>query len=375
MRISALLYLPNHDTNREPTIMKISALTDKILTKQFNSGRPLCLRGGTGVSKTARIIAYAKKMELGLVIENLTSSEGPDAKGFLIPTKTSEGPVSMYSKPDWLRRIEAQIAEGNTQGILMLDEWLSTDHLVQKAFAPLLSEGRVGDWEIPEGWVVWATGNRVSDKAGANRMLAHVGNRMCVVDVTPDLDPWTKWAIENGIHALYIAYAQARPGVVFNDSPTKNPEEQQMTPRSFEYCHDFHTGGAVSKDLKLDMDDATQSMIAGYIGAPAMADLFAFLRTVDELPTIQEILADPLGAKLPSMGRLDAQFAAVGMVIHHADAENIDPLFTYVCRLNKEVQASAAKQLIDKTKGSLLNSRALGKWISENPALIAATFN
>lgn len=352
--------------------MQISSLDTNVLTKQFNTGQPLCLRGKPGIAKTAIIEQFCQAQELGCVVENLTSADAPDAMGFLIPTKTDAGPVAIYSKPNWLRRIEEAIETGLQNGVLFLDEFLAADHIVQKAFAPLLSEGRIGEWLLPEGWVVWLAGNRSTDRAGANKMLAHVGNRMCVVDVQSDLDGWTKWAGDEGMHPMYIAFAQARPGVVFNDDPVKNPDDQQVSPRSLTRAHNYHSDGDFT--MSLDSDPVTQGMIAGYIGGPATSELFGFLKTADELPTIQEIEASPMTAKLPDASRMDAQYSAVQLVVHHADSDNIDPLFQYITRLNRELQASAAKQIIDKTKGSLLNSASLGKWISENGALITSTF-
>ena len=351
--------------------MKLSDLNDNQLTKQFNAGHALCLRGSPGIAKTAVIEQYAARNDLGCVVMNLTASDPMDALGFLIPVKTDDGPVAHYSKPNWLTRIEES---GEEQGILFLDELLSAEHITVKAFAPLLSEKRIGEWLLPEGWVVWASGNRVQDKSGAMKMLVHAGNRMNVIDVTPDLEAWCQWANDAGVHPMYIAYANARPGEVFNGEPPKDPDGQRLTPRSLVYAQDYHTGGQVEDDLALDLDPVTQSMIAGYIGQASTADLFGFFRTVDELPTIQEIIDNPETAKLPDSMRMDAQYAAVQLCIHHADSETIDPIFQYITRLNKELQASAAKQLIDKTKGSLLNSKALGQWMSENPALITSTF-
>jgi len=343
-----------------------------MLTKQFNTGHPLCLRARAGVGKTNMIEQFCADMDLGIVTEFTPAMDAPDAMGFLIPTKTDAGPVAMYSKPNWLRRIEEKIALGLDSGVLFLDEYLSADHLVQKAFAPLMSERRIGEWSLPDGWVVWVAGNRTIDKAGANKMLSHIGNRMCVLDVEADLDSWTTWANDHDIHPMYIAFAQARPGVVFHNDAPKNPDDQQVSPRSFVYAHDFHADD--NDSMSLDTDVVTQGIIAGYIGEAATAELFGFLKTVDELPTIQEIEANPATAKLPNEYRMDAQYAAVQMVVHHVNSDNINPLFGYITRLNKELQASAAKQMIDKTKGTLLNSAALGKWISENPALISSTF-
>ena len=351
--------------------MFISELNDDLMTRQFNSGHPFILRGPVGISKTQTIMQYCARMGLGLVTENLTSVDAPDLRGFLIPTKTDDGPVSVYSKPNWLRGIEAKIAEGFEQGILFFDEILSAEHLTIKAAAPLLSEGFIGDWVLPDGWVVWGSGNRTKDKAGAVKMLTHVANRCCILDVQPDVESLQAWMIDQDMHPMYVAFVAARPGVVCGGDIPKDTDQQQITPRSLSYAHDFHS---IDPATDLETSPNVQAMVAAYIGDAATADLFGFLKTVEHLPKIEEIIADPMSAKLPADHRLDAQMAAIHLCIYHVDADNVDELFTYVCRLRKEMQASAAKAMIDKTKGSLLNSRALGQWISENPALITSTF-
>lgn len=350
--------------------MKISSLTDDLLIRHYNTGHPVCLRGSAGCGKTAVITQFGERNKLPVLVEFLPAQDAPDAMGFLIPSKTDEGPVSNYTKPNWLRRIEDTNAD---QGILFLDEFMAADHLVQKAYAPLLSEGRIGQWVLPEGWVVWLAGNRIVDKAGANRMLGHVANRMCILDVSPDVDGWTKWAGNNGIHPMGIAFAKSRPGVVFNEDPPKDPNEPRCSARSFTFAMEFLQQGVT--DMNLPSDASSQESVNGFIGEGPGAEFFGFIKVVNELPTIQEILKDPAKAKLPAADRLDAQYAAVQMAIHHASADTVDALFKYIERLNRELQTSAVKQMLDRSGGRLIKSKALTKWIAENKALITATLD
>lgn len=348
--------------------MKISAITPDLVTRLYNAGRPILLRGAAGVGKTAIVNQHAATIGLACITEFLPAQDAPDMMGFLIPTKTEDGPVANYSKPNWLRRIEESGAE---RGILFFDEFLAADHLVQKAAAPLLSERKIGQWELPDGWQIWMSGNRVTDKAGANRMLGHVGNRMAILDVSPDVDGWMKWANDHGMHPMYTAFAKARPGIVFNEDAPKDPNEPRCSPRSFTFAADFHTQDVEGMDLP--SDTVTQEIVQGFIGEGAAAEFFSFIKVVNELPTIEQIRKNPATAKLPPSDRLDAQYAAVQMVIHHADSGNVDTMFQYIERLNRELQTSAAKQMIDRSGGALLNSPALAKWIGRNKALITAT--
>jgi hypothetical protein len=95
------------------------------------------------------------------------------------------------------------------------------------------------------------------------------------------------------------------------------------------------------------------------------------LKVADDLPTIEEILARPGKAKCPD--RLDAAYAGVQLCLHHADANNIDKIWEWTERLPLELQTSAAKSMLDRSGGQLLNSKRLGKWITKNRALVLQT--
>ena len=203
--------------------------------------------------------------------------------------------------------------------------------------------------------------------------LIEIARDMTILDIGPDVEGWVRWANDAGLNPLYIGFAQARPGVVFSTEPPKDTNEPRCSARSFTYAEAFHTAGDAG-NMDLPSDDVTQEVIGGYIGQAAAAEFFSFIKVQDELPDINDILTNPETAKLPKPERLDAQYVAAQMLVHHADNSNAETLFRYAVRLNKELQASVAKQLVDKTRsGVLANSATLAKWISENPALIAAS--
>ena len=354
--------------------MKMSSLSYNTLDKIRHAGHPMMLRAGPGIGKTELVHDYAVDRGLGFVVEIPPTMDAPDVKGFLVPTKDASGmAISHFTLPDWLRRIRAEIERtGVDEGILFLDEFSAGDHLVQKALSPILSERRVGEWELPDGWVVWMASNRVTDKAGVNRLLGHTANRMAIIDVEPDVVGWTTWANNHGVHPMYIAFANQFPGVVFNTDPPNDPNEPRITPRSLMYAHDFHAKGV--HGMHLDSDNVTQGIVQGFIGKGAAAQFFGYIKVANELPTIEEIENSPTTAKLPPVERLDAQYAAMSMCISAADSSNVDALFTYVVRLNKELQTSAVQQLLRKNgAGHLLNSQVLSKWLAENKALVSST--
>jgi len=109
------------------------------------------------------------------------------------------------------------------------------------------------------------------------------------------------------------------------------------------------------------------------IGEGGAADLFSFLKVENILPDIEDVLKDPKKAKLPPENRLDGQYAVMQLLLHYAVPENIDKLFEYGKRLNLELQTSMVRSLIKKSGGTLLNSPAISKFISEHRALIVGS--
>jgi hypothetical protein len=123
--------------------------------------------------------------------------------------------------------------------------------------------------------------------------------------------------------------------------------------------------------MVIPQSNILSQMVAGDIGEGACAQLMAYLKVADELPTIGEIMDKPKDAKCPDS--LSAAYAAAQMCLHYANPQNIDKLWIYTERLKKELQVSVAKQLIAKGAGVLLNSKALSAWIGKNRALINAS--
>jgi len=134
-------------------------------------------------------------------------------------------------------------------------------------------------------------------------------------------------------------------------------------------------GRLAGTSMTLPDDGVTQELVMGDVGKGAAAEMFSFFKTVNKIPTIDEIKKNPMKAKLPKPEELDAQYAVMQMIVHNADAKNIDTLFTYIQRLNLELQTSAAKSLIEKTGGALLNSKAITDFISKNRTLIVNTLS
>jgi hypothetical protein len=300
--------------------------------------------------------------------------EAPDLRGFLIPTKDAHGnPSSFFTRPAVMP--SADYLKEFPKGIMMLDECNQADQLTQKALAPVKLDKRFGEFYLPEGWIIVSASNRQEDGSGVGKALKHLVNRERTLAIQPNVLAWSVWAEARGVHPMLIAFAKAFPGIVFSDKVPKE-DGPYCTPRSFMSAAKLIGKAAgVDKDgnanMKIPNSGIMMQLVAGDIGDKPAAELFAYLKVADELPTIDEIVKDPSGCKCPK--ELSAAYAAVQMCLHFASPANIDKLWTFAERMPKELQVSACRSLTLKGGGSLLNSPALNKWIMANKTLITAS--
>lgn len=347
----------------------------------YEAGDAVHMKGGPGIGKTSvarkvRDILSAKYgEEFGFVEENPNNRDATDYGGIAFPIKTEHGVSSFYTRP--AAAPSPEYLEKHKRGIILLEELEQAEQLTKKALARTVLERIMGNVDFGRGWWVIATSNRSKDRSGVGKALAHIVNRTCEIEIEADVNSWAVWAEENGVHPMYIAFGKQRPGVVFsNEVPSHGGPF--CSPRSFVAASKFHSLAAGTDDqgrvvMDLPSDGVCSQIISGHVGEAAASEMFSFFKLNEHLPKIEEILKDPMKAKCPGPDRLDASFVAAQMLVHFADAKNIDTLWQYAERLPKELQTSTAQSLVSKSGSVLLNSKALGVWMSKNKALINAS--
>ena len=101
-------------------------------------------------------------------------------------------------------------------GILFLDEITSAVPSVSAAAYQLILDRRLGDYLVPDGWAVFAAGNRQGDRGVTYAMPAPLANRFSHYELTLNLDDWVAWAYANGIDERVIGFLRYRPEQLFD---------------------------------------------------------------------------------------------------------------------------------------------------------------
>jgi hypothetical protein len=350
--------------------IKMSQLTDQVLMSLVETDSSVLFVGPPGIGKTSRIEQFGAAAGLPVVTVQATGRDSTDVAGFPIPTKDESGNrVTRYTLSPFLTRI---MDTGSERGVLFIDELSQSETLMQKALAPAFFEKRLGDFSLPPGWVVWASGNRIQDRAGVNKMVSHLRNRISVVEVEADLEGWINWALANGLHHMVTAFARFRPGVVFtNEVPSG--DDPYCTPRSLSRSERFLAHRA--RGSELPSDAVTRGFVSGWIGEAATAELFAFLANHQYLPEPEDILNTPQTAKLPPPEEIGAQFAASALAVSLANVQTAEAVSQYVTRLNRELQVSSFVSIVGRGAGTALNSPTLRNWLTKNAALVSVSMN
>lgn len=340
-------------------------LAKAVYRRQLKTGQRFSIEfeSGPGLGKSEGNAQIARELgeefnePFGFLPFFLSTLEQPDVRGFGLPAKDTDGTsIMQYTAAPWMPRAGAP-----EKGIVFLDEFRQSAHDVQKPAAELLLNGRVGDSELPIGWMVIAASNREKDRSGVQRELAFVSNRRMLIKVTPDLDSWVEWAETTGIHWAAIAFAKHMPGIVFQTEVPAEPGPF-CSPRSFVKMS--YLIGELSEKLFTEAS-------AGLIGEGAAAEFCSFLRVVEELPPFEKIVKDPTGCRLPPSDRPDAQYATMQMIAHRVDGDTAKSAFTYLKRMDKEFQVAGLKATLRRCPAVLQNPD-FAKWVKDNKELLVS---
>ena len=320
--------------------------------------------GPPGIAKTAFVHEAAADMSRRIGAEvkvrelHLASMSEVDVRGYLIPS----GEDAKFTKPEFWADVERY-----QHGILFLDEFMQATHEVQKAVAPLILEGRIGEYTLPAGWSVALAGNDIDDNAGANTLLSHIINRVTMVKVkAPDVDVWVSWAVTKQLPFEVIAFAKHRPNLVFNTDVPDAPNTPYCTPRSLHAVADLalaYPGGV----RRMVEERVGQAMIHGAIGDGPAGELIAMVRTAVNLPSYEEVISDPDNCRVPEQP--DQLYAMMMLMAVRTKLEDADAAMTYIARTDPNFALTGIVSLCRRDR-KFAASKAMGTWVRSHRSLL-----
>lgn len=315
----------------------------KSLRVAIKTKQPCFLWGAPGIGKSNVVKQVADEQELQLTDVRAVLLDPVDLRG--LPHVNGDNRAH-WCTPEFLPR------EG--KGILFLDELNAAPQLVQAACYQLVLDRKLGEYTLPDGWVVVAAGNRETDKAVTSRMPSALANRFVHLNFEVDLGDWTQWALNNGIKTEIIAFLRFRPGLLHNFNPS-NGEKAFPSPRSWEF---------VSNLLSANPEPEIEyELISGTVGEGAAAELLGFLKIFRNLPNPDVVLMSPENAPVPEDPA--TLYAICGALARKASDNTIDRLCIYANRLPAEFSVLMIRDCVQGCP-SVVNSRAFIEWASNH---------
>jgi MoxR-like ATPase len=277
----------------------------------------------------------------------------------LAPTDLRGLPVALNGRSHWY---PPEFLPEDGAGVLFLDEINMAPPTMQGMAQQLILDRKVGSYSVPEGWFIWAAGNREEDRAAVFDMPAPLANRFLHVEVSPSFEDFKAYALARGLHEHVLAFLSFRPELLHRGD-TLQPA--WPSPRSWEMASQLHGIG-------LD--------VAAAVGAGAAAEFNAFVMLYHQLPDLDAIMAGA-GDELPFPEEPSIRYATtVGLTARATSAEAGYHALRWLTRVaaNEWVQLFAADLFaVLRARGEMRQLRrliqqdtALGAWIAEHQRLL-----
>ena len=277
----------------------VSVLDKEFLSVHDGHHTPVMLWGAPGVGKSQIISQIAKRHNAPLIDIRLSQMEPSDLRG--IPFR--DGDRVEWAIPSMLPNAETH----GPEGILFLDEITSAPPSVSAAAYQLILDRKLGDYEVPKGWAIFAAGNRQGDRGVTYTMPAPLANRFSHFDFEVNVDDWVAWAYKNDIDDRVIAFVRFRPELLFEFDPAHNPVAFP-SPRSWEFAHRAVQKFEYQHEIRL-------GALQACVGPAAGIELNAFITNLDQLPDIDAILK---GEQVNAPSEIDLQYAVASSLVGHA---------------------------------------------------------
>ena len=275
-----------------------------VLERELTSTRdghhtPVMLWGPPGIGKSQIVAQIAARHSVPVIDIRLSQMEPSDLRG--IPFRTGD-------HVEWaVPAILPDAGRHGPDGILFLDEITSAPPSVSAAAYQLILDRRLGEYQVPPAWAIFAAGNRQGDRGVTYAMPAPLANRFSHFEVDTHLDDWVAWAYANGIDERIIAFLRFRPELLFDFDPAHNPVAFP-SPRSWEFAH---------RALQKFGDNAQllQGTLQACVGPAAGVELNAFVNSLDQMPDLDAIVE---GGEVAVPREIDLQYAVAAALVGRA---------------------------------------------------------
>ena len=291
---------------------------------------PLHIWGACGVGKSQIVAQVADDLDFEFLDVRAVQLDPVDLRGL---------PRIKEDQTEW---VPPKFLPTAGKGILFLDELTSAPQMTQAGCYQLVLDRKLGEYVLPDGWVVIAAGNPASERGVHFSMPRPLRNRFVHLELEADLNDWCKWAVGAGVRPEIIAFLRFKPDLLHTADATSDANAWP-TPRSWEMASNVLRGIA-NRQKTTFLSGASEfeaQLLDGTVGPAAAAELIAFLRLFRQLPSIDEIMLNPEMAPLPA--ETSAQIAIATALGRAMTDNSVARGLKYLDRMPTEMRVMAMR--------------------------------
>ncbi|CAN5951028.1 unnamed protein product [Sphagnum jensenii] len=297
-----------------------------LLHSAIPAHKNVLVTGQPGIGKTDIISQAVAYLGWDFIVSHPVTSDPTDAKGMPWIYQTADGPRANFIP---LAEME-MIYSATTPTVWMIDDIGQSTPATQASYMgklhPPTFNGKriaVNGYCIPDCVTILAATNGRGDRAGVSGILEPVKSRFhTIVDLVPAVDDFCNWTFAHNIPATLPAFIRFRPDLLCNFKPTADMSNSP-NPRTW-----VNMIGWESLALPQHVELAAMS---GAVGDGPAAEYLAFRKMFRSLTSIDALLADPNGTKLPT--EPNELYAVCTALASKATEQNISRIGTIVQRL------------------------------------------
>lgn len=322
-----------------------------LLTKTIPANLPVLIKGPPGCGKTDIVTECAEACGANLLVTHPVVSDPTDFKGL---------PAIVEGKAEFLTFGDLEkLLTAKTETVAFLDDLGQAPAVVQAAAMQLILARKINGHKVSDKVTFIAATNRREDRAGVTGILEPVKSRFAtIVELSPNVDDWCEWAIGHGVPAEVIAFCRFRPGLMLEPGAPTNDIVNRPSPR---------TVTNMGKLYKLGIEDL--DILGGAAGVGFSTEFIGYIRVYKELPTIESILENPTGAKVPGERNHAALCAIATALATKITPKLVKPIITYLARLPAEFAVMGMRDC-GRLCEAVAANREFQKYMMDNNALL-----
>lgn len=351
-----------------------------VLVRSYMAGVNTFLRGKPAIGKTETINAFAAKMQQkieGFRVWQFYAptmspmdiqASAPNYETHLLEMFNNSALPNAYDTPD-------------AKGVLFLGELPNADPATTKLLQKYVNgEDMSGVLRKPNGVIVVADGNRISDKSGVQQQGRAFMSRFENLEVYSEARDNIQYAADHSWHPYVQTFFDANPHLIdnYDDVFDTNESARKKDANLAGSAHMSEEGKngiwanmrsweRISKkefaaeELKAPV---TLEEAVGNLGSGVGAAYDAHKKTLLTLASFEDIMANPDTVAIPTA--MDERYALCMLVALRCKEADLGKVYTFGTRFPLELQAALLRHMATRKGFNLVSCPAYGKWISDS---------